>query len=409
MTWFVFIESNTSGTGRLFAQNARDMGFRPVLLAANPARYPYVAEDALDTRRLDTLDQSAVVAACRQLAADGGLAGVASSSEYFIPMVAAVTAELGLPGPRLDVIQTCRNKAQQRMRLFEAQVGVPAFRLVTSVTDAVSAADDLGYPVVVKPVSGSGSVGVKYCETTAEVDQHARELLSQGQNERGMATQPEALVEALAVGPEFSVETFGDTIIGITQKHLGALPYFVEIGHDFPATLPAETAAAICDTVQRTLQALEFTWGGAHIELRLTKSGPVIIEVNPRLAGGFIPELVRLATGINLITEMVRLTAGAKPQLTKTVDRSASIRFILPPHTGTLAEVNGLDAVRREPAIADLRLYAAVGSRVQRNGDFRDRIGHIIACSDSAEQTRQAVEAAHQAVGLVVQPDTSSR
>ena len=80
MTWFALLESNTTGTGRQFAAAARARGLRPVLLARDPARYPYVADDRLDTRVLDTGDADQILATCRGLARDGGLAGVTSSS-----------------------------------------------------------------------------------------------------------------------------------------------------------------------------------------------------------------------------------------------------------------------------------------------------------------------------------------
>src|SRR5687767_8206326 len=48
--WFIFIESNTSGTGRLFARAARELGCRPAILTTFPDRYPYLAEDAVEVR-----------------------------------------------------------------------------------------------------------------------------------------------------------------------------------------------------------------------------------------------------------------------------------------------------------------------------------------------------------------------
>ena len=40
----LFIESNTSGTGRLFVQTARGMGYRPVLVTARPEKYAYLSQ-----------------------------------------------------------------------------------------------------------------------------------------------------------------------------------------------------------------------------------------------------------------------------------------------------------------------------------------------------------------------------
>ena len=52
--WLVLVESNTTGTGRLFAGAARALGLRPVLLARDPARYPYVAERTITGQPCDT-------------------------------------------------------------------------------------------------------------------------------------------------------------------------------------------------------------------------------------------------------------------------------------------------------------------------------------------------------------------
>ena len=57
----LLVESNTTGTGRLFARQARSLGFEPVLAAADPDRYPYAAEDGIRVVRCDTADACAVL------------------------------------------------------------------------------------------------------------------------------------------------------------------------------------------------------------------------------------------------------------------------------------------------------------------------------------------------------------
>jgi S-sulfo-L-cysteine synthase (3-phospho-L-serine-dependent) len=400
--WMAFIESNTSGTGRYFARAASQKGFRPILLSDNPARYSYVLEDGLDTLKVDTRNEWTLLDTCRRLAQDAGLAGVTSSSEYFVSVAASIARRLNLAGPSPAAVRTCRDKYKQRRRLEKAGVAMPAFRCATSIKNAIRGALDLGLPVVVKPVGGSGSSGVKLCASLDEVSAHAAQLLNQLHNERGAPVARRILVEAVASGPEYSVETFGLQIIGITQKHLGPLPTFVEIGHDFPAQLPPESRSAIESIAQQALVALGLGWGPAHIELRLTESGPQIIEVNPRLAGGFIPELVRLSCGIDLISETISLALGEQPDLTNTCREHTSIRFILSPGDGTLAGVEGLDQAQSIPGVTEVKLYSPVGTEMRRNGDFRDRVGHVISRASTHEQAVQAAEAAHRAITLLV-------
>lgn len=402
--WLVLVESNTSGTGRLFAREAARQGTRPVLLSDDPGRYRYVAEDRVDVLKVDTSDDDELYAACNQLASQADLAGVTSSSEYFIVSAAKLALKLGLPGPAPEVINSCRDKEFQRVRLQEAGVGIPGFRAVGAVRQAVAAAKELGFPVVVKPVGGTGSAGVRLCADAREVAAQARALLQQTKNERGMPVRRRILIEELADGPEYSVETFGVKVIGITQKHLGQQPHFVEVGHDYPAPLSTAVERIITRETTRAAKALGLSWGPAHFELRLTSSGPKIIEVNPRLAGGYIPQLVRLATGVDLIAETIRIVRGEPARLKQTQQRHASIRFIMSPREGLLTKWKGQRRAGDVQGVEDVQSYAKLGTHVSVRGDFRDRIGHVIATGRTAAAARATVDLAGALVQPVVQP-----
>lgn len=400
--WLAFIESNTSGTGRFFARAATEQGLRPVLLTDKATRYQYAIEDRIDVVEIDTQNEAALIDECRRLAANGGLAGVTTSSEYFVVTAASIAQQLNLPGPSADALRRCRDKEQQRIQLRDAGVGVPEFRGVSTVEAATLAAGEIGFPVVVKTVSGSGSVGVKLCVDSEEVASHAAELLAQRHNERGMPVPQRILIEEVVDGPEYSVETFGKTVIGITQKHLGTLPFFVEIGHDFPAPLAPNLAEQIREISVRALEALRLGWGPAHLELRVTSRGIRIIEVNPRLAGGFIPRLVRLSSGIDLIEQTIRLVSGQSPSLEKSLMDHASIRFLLPVEDGVFVGADGIEEAKKVPNVAEVNVYAQPESQVQRRGDFRDRIGHVVACGPIAQAVSFAADTARAAIHLRV-------
>jgi len=130
-----------------------------------------------------------------------------------------------------------KDKFVQRTRLEAAGVPVPRYRYADAASQAVSAAETIGYPVVLKPCSGSGSYGVKLCATGPEVEAHAKTLLAITTNERGQPLPPRILVKSWRLVLKYSMETFNTSVVGITAKHLGALPHFVEVGHDFPAEL----------------------------------------------------------------------------------------------------------------------------------------------------------------------------
>lgn len=399
----LLVESNTTGTGRLFARRAAELGVVPVLLCADPGRYPYAAEDKLRTVTVDTSDEDALWAAVRTLEDGATVAGVLTSSEYYVPTAAALAYRLGLPGPSAEAVRACRDKAEQRRALTGAGVGSADFAVVSEVAGARAAARSIGLPVVVKPVQGSGSLGVRLCTDLDEVAQHAGTLLAATVNERGITAPGRILVEEYLTGPEFSVEVFGTEAVVTVAKHVGPLPAFVETGHDVPAALPGEQEIALRETAVRAVRALGLGWGAAHVELRLTGTRTAqVIEVNPRLAGGMIPELVRRACGTDLVRAQVLAALGAAPELERTGHARASIRFLTCDRDGILAPSAALneaaDRARTVPGTVEALLYRAPGEPVGPAEDFRGRVGHVIAVAD---RSGRAAEAAGRAVALL--------
>ena len=376
----LLVESNTTGTGRLFARQARSLGFEPVLAAADPSRYPYAAEDGIRVVQCDTSD------ACAVLAAEiGEPAGVTSSSEYSIPVAARIAAKLGLPGPDPLAVTECRNKAHQRTVL-----GAPC-TVATSVAAAVAAAVE--FPVVLKPAEGSGSVGVLRCETPDAVASQAAALLSVTHNERGLPVPAQVLVEPYASGPEYSVELFGDVVVAVVRKHLGPAPFFVEVGHDVPAALPPADETALIDTARAAVTALGLGFGAAHVEIRLSPDGPRLMEVNPRPAGGMIPELVRAATGVDLVAAQVAAVLGLPPDLRATRRACASLRFLTATATSVLSPGDAVAKASTVPGVVEARLYRPAGTVVRPARDYRDRAGHVLAVADRPRGGRAAAVA----------------
>ncbi len=305
--------------------------------------------------------------------------------------------------------------------------------------------------MVVKPVQGSGSLGVRLCGGPDEVSAHAGELLAATANERGLTAPRSILVEEYLTGPEFSVEVFGTEAVTTVAKHLGPHPMFVEIGHDVPAALPPGAEHALRDSAVRAVRALGLGWGAAHVELRLTDGRAAVIEVNPRLAGGMIPELVRRAHDIDLVDAQVLAALGRPPVLsadntpamlsadniratppvlsadnTDTTEAmlsadnirqtspvlsadniaATSIRFLTAESDGLLADADALSAAvgaaRAVPDVVDATLYRGPGEPVGCAEDFRGRLGHVIAAAGSAAHAAEAAQEAVRRLGAAI-------
>ncbi|MYW03145.1 ATP-grasp domain-containing protein [Streptomyces sp. SID3343] len=402
------VESNTTGNGRALARAARRRGLRPMLLCARPERYDYVRADDVPFVVTDTASVDALVEAVRGL--PGPVVGVASTSDHYIGTAAALAAELGLPGPDPESVVTCRDKGRQRRALAAAGVAVPRGITVTDGSRVEAAWHRLGSgPFLVKPVTGSGSVGVRLCADAHEARRHASPLLAESVNERGLAVPVGVLLQEYVSGPEFSVELVGARVVGITAKHLGGLPYFVETGHDFPAVGDPDLLAALRADAVAAVAALGLTGHPAHVELRAGPAGPVVIEVNPRLAGGGIPELVLAATGVDLIDALLDTALGRPAAPPPRHEGAAAVRFLLVPGSGVFAGVDGCAAAARMPGVLRVEVGAVPGTPMTRHGDFRDRVGSVLATAPDTARAAELAERALRTLTVRTRSTASSR
>lgn len=390
----IFIESNTTGTGKLFVHRARKCGFQPILVTARPERHGWAKEEDVSIIHANTGCEKTLIKVCQELAASKKVAAIYSTSEYFIETAASLAYRFDLPGQNPSAVTVCRDKVQQIKQLSKNNVSVPEFAVAHDIEEAVAAACAIEFPVVLKPIGGSGSVGVRRCDTPEEVIYQAQTLLAMSSHE--------ILIEGLIDGPQFSVESFiidGESAFFTTRNYIGDAPHFVETGHDYPTDLSLEIRESIVDTALQALTVLGLQWGPAHTEIRWAIDGPVIIEVNPRLAGGMIPELIRYAQGIDLIEACIRLLVGQYPQMLKTSQDYASIRFFIPSCTGTLESIHGWDKMDALPQVVDTHLNVCPDDIIDFHGDYRDRVGYVIcrasdpaACRESAESAVKSVQ-----------------
>ncbi|QNE17464.1 ATP-grasp domain-containing protein [Kribbella qitaiheensis] len=262
---------------------------------------------------------------------------VAGYGEFALPAVAAISAQLGIrsvPGP----VDQRPGKSVQRT-LFAAGGCRPVRHLLCSRPDEVRAFVEAG-PAVLKPDLGNGSLGVFAVDRTDQMEQGWRWVRGAGLGA--------VLAEERLSGPEFSVETRSVSglheALMVTEKFTSGPPHFVEIGHVMPARTDVDE---LKDEAVRALSALGHTDGPAHVELIRTDDGPKIVEVNRRLGGDRIWELLQLSTGIDVLRQVLLDALDPKPAAVGgDATAAAAIRFV---HGSEAMFANGLPARPAEP------------------------------------------------------------
>lgn len=306
-----------------------------------------------------------------------------------------------------EAVARCRDKAETRRLLAAAGLPQPAHAVVRDPVSARAAAASLGFPVVVKPVRLSAARGVSRADDALGLE--AAFAAAAEANARAGRSDDPILVEALVEGPQVSAELLcrGDErlLLGFTDR-LRPLDGFTERGGAFPARFPMEADAL--RVAVAALEAVGFTDGAAHVEMRCGSHGPVVIEINPRLAGFVVPELVEAATGLDVYDALVRLHAGEPLPLPPQATRIAALRPVFAVRNGVLGGIDAAPA-RAEPAVAGVYVFRSPGARVRIAADNRDRLGAVIAVGATAEEAGRAAEAACARVAVAYRPDEAAQ
>ncbi|KAA3447940.1 hypothetical protein C7I87_23525 [Mesorhizobium sp. SARCC-RB16n] len=389
----VLVEGHMS-IGLLYVKVAKNLGLHPIAMAADSTQYDYLEAEGVDTIHVDTNDIDALTLECSRLSQTWDIAGITGFTgldESVYARIGRLCQHFKLPGPNPASVETCCDKFTQRQLLAEAGVPMPAFSLAADATEVQSSAAQIGLPVVLKPAVGSGSSGVRLCSNVDELGQHTAYLLGKEymwEAPRGI------LVEEFAQGPHYSVEIMGNEVIAIGAADFDSPPHFVCREYTYPAPLSDQQYERIADISLNCLRTLGCGWGPANIDLRWTKLGPVVIEVNPRLAGGPIPRLVQLAYGIDLIREHIKLAVGVECNLRKRHSHTASARCLIPDRDGILNWIGGDREAASLPGVNLVKLDVKSNMTILRKGDYRDSIGCVIAASPTHAQTASMLQSA---------------
>jgi argininosuccinate lyase len=383
---------------------------RPEHYAAAPDGTPHpMLAHAARVLTLETNDTAALETALRRHHAEDPFDGALGICDYYLDAIVQVAAALGIPHPFPARVAAERCKHRVRRALDEA--GIPNVRhALTRGWEATrDAARALGYPLVSKPTDLASSAHVRRVGDERELRDAFAALERFERNFRDQARDRQVLLEEYLEGPEVSVEACtidGQTVVfGITDKGVTGAPFFVEDSHMFPAALEPGVARALDDYARRVLAAVGHDRGFAHLEVKLTTAGPRLVELNPRLPGNYIVELVQRVTGLDLLAATIELSLGRSPSLAAGSGsaRSAAIQFIIPPSGGVLRAILGVESLARDPHIARHEVDATPGSRVAEPVDNGCYLGHVVAIDPDGLSARRFAEAAVRRLEVVLE------
>lgn len=306
------------------------LGYKLIVTDLNPQ---CVCAEYADTfLAFDTFDVDSNLAAARDLAAKYDIRAVLTLAADCHHTVAVVGKQLGVHVISPEISRACRQKNLTREILTAAGIPQPRFKCVRDLAEARAFLAELGGQGVIKATDNSASRGFAKLNVVSDLtDSVFQSAVAAGTT--GVALIEEALVPRQDCISELSVETIWfngrmhwlnwvDRLFSPDLKFFPELKGYeaeninwgVEVGHINPALHPL----AMKEQVHAMIEAAGLALGmgqeaGGHVlkaDIMLTAQGPMIIEMTPRLSGGWDSSATTPARGADFQGGIVQLALG---------------------------------------------------------------------------------------------------
>ena len=377
-------------------EQAVKMGLKVVVADMNPDAIGFSVKGVIK-EVISTIDTDKLLEAAKKHKIDGI---ITLATDLPMRSVARVSKELGLIGISEETAIKATNKSEMRKALALEGVPIPEFYSTNDYNSFEYYVNTLLSKYgkcIVKPADSSGSRGISYIQSDFESD---FELIFK--RARDCSHSGTVMIEEYMEGPEVSVETIALNgivhVIQITDKLTTGAPHFVEIGHSQPSLLSNEIKEKISSVAVAANHAIGIKNGPSHTEIKLTKTGPKVVEIGARLGGDNITtHLTPLSTGVNMVESIIKIALGETSSISKKVNKGAAIRYF-PQHKGIITKIEGIKEAKNVKGVVQVNIVHGVCEDITEIIDSGSRIGFVIAQGNTVHD---AISACNEAISKV--------
>lgn len=373
----------------------------PVIKAAHEQGYYVITADYLPDNiahrfsdeycNVSVVDKEAVLAAARRLRIDGIMSfacdpGVVSASY--------VQNQMRLPsfGP-YESVEVLQNKDKFRAFLAENGFNAPWAFGYSEKEEAWNDRNRFSYPLIVKPTDSAGSKGCTRVDDEQGL-RHAIEnafkfsikghiIIEEFIEKKGCSSDSDCYAQNGELKfVSFSAQRFDEV----------ALNPFTPSAFSWPSTFSEEEEEYLTREIQRLITLLGMATCVFNVEVRVgTDAKPYIMELTPRGGGNRLCEMLRYATGVDMITAITRAVVGDDP-----------VPVEQKPYNGHWAEIilhadndgvfAGLQIAPSLPAqVVETDLWVRPGDHVHGFNGANDAIGTLVLRFDNEKDLEETI------------------
>lgn len=376
----LFIGTNKSGSSREATRAAESLGYFVVLFTNNPKQieqrksYPEIHRMVLvDTHNIPKMKQE-----IHKLATIGlDIKTIVSFVDPYVNIASTLCDQFCHNATSSKAIKIMEDKEETRKFLAD-QPYSPKFTIL-SANEALP--KHIHTPAMIKSPQSTGSKDVLLAENKRQAKKYLLML-------REKYPEQSIIIEEVLKGPQYLVEVVVEQhrphIIAVIKQDITKGKRFIITGYNILATVPPKIMNGLEEVVQSIVKAFQIETGAMHLELRLTKNGWKLIEINPRISGGAMNKMIEAAFGIHLVRETLKLFLGEKPQLTPLHHHFVHTKYLIVGRKGILEKVTGKLRASKLPGVYDVYVKPRKGTLLIPPLSMGHRYAYIITQGTSS-------------------------
>jgi len=387
MKTIVFIGTQKSGSSREAVRAAEELGYYTVLLTDKQSYLEKRTEfpDVHLMQLCDLNNIEEIKKAIRQLSIKAlDVAAIVSFVDPHCKTAAIVSEEFGLNHFTIEGISKMLNKIDSRQVLADTSY-VPRFATLFDKSTLSESEVSEYLPLVMKSPNSTGSKDVFKINSLEEYNRFLDKLLNKYPGES-------ILVEEFLDGPQYLVETIinkGELkIVAVLKQEITFNKRFIITGYDLLLDLDDSFYNKLKKAVEDIISRHGLVYGACHLELRLVKDQWKLIEVNPRISGGGMNNILRAGLGINLVKETIKILVGKEPNLAPKYKKHVFAQYVIVSEAGALDKVIGRNKALKSKGVKEVFIKPKKGALLVPPLSMGNRYAYVIATGKTEEKAR---------------------
>ena len=351
---------------------------------------------------VSTTDYEGVLKLAKNLDIDGI---VAYASDPAAPTAAYVAEKLSLPGNPYDSVVTLAYKDKFRSFLKANNFNVPESKGFDDIHNARAFFLQIKKPVMIKPVDSSGSKGVRKIYDISEFDDAFNYALEFSRAKR-------VVVEEFVLRKGYQVAGDGFVVNGKLVFTCFANEHFdeycnplVPIGESFPAIHDKKLLNLARMEIQRVLSLLGWRDGALNFDFMFDEDDRLyLLEIGPRNGGNLIPDVIRIATGVDIIRYTINAALGLDCSELHMKDPDGYYSsYIL--HSNRSGILDHIDSSAIQSDILFYQEFISSNQQVDRFDGSNHTIGALILKHSSLEEMLERMSNMGKYINVIIKDD----